>query len=35
VEFFDGDGRTLLDRKRGDRLADVAIVMDHLGHGKA
>jgi hypothetical protein len=34
MEFFYRDGGSLLDRERRDRLADVAIVMDDLGHGK-
>ena len=35
MEFFHRDEGSLLDRKRRDRLADVAIVMDDLGHRKA
>jgi hypothetical protein len=35
LEFFHRDGRTLLDRERRDRLADIPIVMDDLGHRKA
>ena len=40
VEFFHGDGRTLLDRERRDCLADVAVIMTGtallpLAHGSA
>ena len=30
MKLFDGDRRALLDRDLGDRLADVAVVVDHL-----
>jgi hypothetical protein len=35
VEFLDRDGRTLLEGERGNRLADIAIIMDDLGNRKA
>ncbi len=32
AEFLDPDRRPLFEGQLGDRLADVAIVVDHLGH---
>ncbi len=34
MEFFHRNGGSLPHRERGDRLADVAIVMDDLGDRK-
>jgi polysaccharide deacetylase 2 family uncharacterized protein YibQ len=31
MKLFRRDGRTLFERERGDRLADVAVVVDDLG----